>query len=176
MKKIIILLFATVITYSCQKDANIEQFMVNRQENSQVTSFDITPEMLQFKEGIISPENKELLQTVRKANIMFYKTDTLNKDTYTKDIQILKNIFKNKKYQEIARFGKGTNAIKIYSVGKDVEHLNEVIIVGNDDTKGWGLARITGKNMNPQQLLTLIDDIDWTQKNLNTSVIESFFK
>lgn len=175
MKPIVLFFILFFTITSCKKDANIEQFMVNRQENQNIISFDLTPNMLQFKEGMNTTENLELLKTVKKANIMLSKIDTVHKNTYTQDIQVLKQIISHKKYQELMRYGKGANTVKILTVGES-DSLNEVLIVGNDETKGWGIARITGNNMNPEQLLSLLDDIKWNDKKLNLEQIESFLK
>jgi hypothetical protein len=143
---------------SCSSDTSLQKFIVEKQEREDIISFDLSSKMLSLKDTAHSIENAEILNTIKKANIIAYKIDTLNRDVYNNDKEQLTNILKNKKYSELMRTGKGSNVVRVYTIGNE-EALDEVIVYLNDKTKGWALVRVIGDDMQPDKIMQLIDDV-----------------
>ncbi len=158
LKNFIIFISTVLAMISCNSDASIQKFIVEKQEREDIISFDLSSDMLSLKDSAHSIENAEILNSIKKANIIAYKIDTLNKDIYNDDKEQLINILKNKKYTELMRAGKGSNGVRVYTIGNE-EALDEVIVYLNDKTKGWALVRVIGDNMQPEQIMGLIDDV-----------------
>ncbi len=175
LKNIVLFVSMLVLAFSCKNDKSLQQFMVNNQENPEAITFDLSANMLSLKENMDAPENKEILKSIKKANILAFKIDTLNGKTYENEKQQLKEILKGKKYNELMRSGKGSNGVKFYTVG-DENAIDEIIIYGNENSKGWGIVRITGNNMQPDQILKLMKDVNWNDENLKLDQFSDLLK
>lgn len=173
LKNIVILIVTLIFLLSCNQDSSLQSFMVKQQEQNDVISFDLTSDMLSLQEGMNTPENEEVLKSIKKANILAYQIDTLNIETYDKEKQQLTEIFKNEKYQELMRMGKGSNGVRVYSVG-DGETLDELVVYANDNTKGWALVRVIGDHMQPDKILKLVNKIHLEDKQQLDKISDIF--
>ncbi len=175
VKYIVNILITILILMSCKNDNSLQQFMVKNQEKPEAISFDLSTDLLSLKENNNTPENVEILKSIKKTNVLAFKLDTLNKATYEKEKIQLKKIFENDKYQELMRFGKGSNAVKVYSVGTE-NAIDEFIIYANDNSKGWGIVRVTGENMQPDKILGLMSQIQLDKDNAQLINLTELFK
>jgi len=175
LKNFVVVILYIILILACNNDNSLQHFMVTQQEKPNVISIDISPSILSLDENITTPENKAILKTIHKANVMMYEIDTLNTKTYNADKEQLKKIFKNEKYQELMRFGKGSNGIKVFIVG-DEKSIDELIVAGNDDTKGWVILRVIGENMQVEKILGLMNEIKLDKNNTQLKNIGEIFK
>ncbi len=57
------------------------------------------------------------------------------------------------------RYGGGTRKAELYFLGED-DAIDELIVFGSDDEKGFGIARVTGDKMNPEALIKLLKSFE----------------
>jgi len=171
MNKISLLVLALVIVTSCQNEKSLQQFIVNQQEKSEIISFDLPASMLSLQENMQSSENIKTLKTIKKANILVFKINDLNKEIYLTEKEQLRNILKQQKYAELMRFGKGSKGAKVHMVGSD-DAIDELIVFANDDELGWLLVRILGSNMQPEKIMQIINKMDFDNSDLDLSKLK----
>ena len=154
------------LVFSCTNEKSLQQFIINQQEKSEIISFDLPTSMLALQEGMQTPENLETLKSIKKANILAFQINDLNKEIYLTEKEQLKTILKQEKYIELMRFGKASNGAKIYLVGED-DTIDELIISANDDSLGWLLIRIIGQDMQPEKILQLAKNMDFDYNDMD---------
>lgn len=172
MKKITINIIGLVVLasliFSCKNEKSLQQFIVNQQEKTDIISLDIPVSLLALKEELQEAADVEVLKSIKKANILAYQLKDSSKTRYIADKEHLKQILKQDKYGELLRFGKGKTGAKIYMVGND-EAIDELIVFANDDTLGWLLLRVLGKDMQPEKIMQLIQKVDLENSDFDLS-------
>lgn len=169
------LVILTSLVFSCQNEKSLQQFIVTQQEKPGIISFDLSASMLALNDEMQTPENSKTLKSIKKATILVSKINTSNNSLYLSEKEQLKLIFKEQKYGELMRFGKGIKGAKVFMVGTD-DAINELIVFANDDTLGWLLIRIMGKNMQPENIIKLVNKIDFEKNDINFSSLTDLFK
>jgi len=164
MRKLNLIIIGLAITAglfftSCTDELSLQQFIVNQQEKQDVISFDLSSSLLKATEELKSKEDLEILKSLKKINVLAYQIkDSLN-NRYQSEKQHISAILKQDKYQELMRYGKGSQGAKIYLLGEE-EKIDELIIFGNDHKKGWLLIRVLGDNMQPEKIMQLMQKVD----------------
>lgn len=174
LKNFILVVITIILTISCKKEETLQKFMVENQERNDIIAFDISSDVLALKENSNNSENAEVLKTIKNASIIAYQIDSTNKTSYNQDVEKLNQVLKNKKYNELMRMGKGQNGVKVYTIG-DENALDEVILYAKDEKKGWAIVRVTGKNMSPDKIMSLMNDIQLNDVE-QLSKIKDIFK
>jgi len=64
--------------------------------------------------------------------------------------------------------------VHVYFTGK-ITSLNEVIAFGYRDGLGVGVARLLGKNMNPANIITMLNKLKIDTNNLNLEQFSAIF-
>jgi hypothetical protein len=82
------------------------------------------------------------------------------KDEKTK----VREILKNPKYKELIRFNQGSSNVSVNYLGKG-DAIDEVVIFGADNEKGFAVIRVIGENMNPSEILKLTQEIKFDQNS-----------
>ena len=81
-----------------------------------------------------------------------------NKELYTSEKEKVKEILKNPKYKQLIRMNIGKGNVTVNYLGED-DAIDEVIIFGADNEKGFAVIRVTGENMNPADIMKLSQEI-----------------
>ena len=82
------------------------------------------------------------------------KEDTEAED-YKLELEKVKTILKNPKYEELMRGGNSTDGKFVVKFLGEVDNIDELIIFGNANNKGFMIARIIGDDMNAGKLMSL---------------------
>jgi NAD kinase len=91
-------------------------------------------------------------------NLLAFKKTTDNAAEYTAEKAKVSAILKDKDYKELMKlnseYGKGV----IKYLGED-DAIDEVVIYGSSDDKGFALIRVLGDDMNPAHIMQLMQAI-----------------
>jgi hypothetical protein len=95
------------------------------------------------------------------------------------DIEIakVKTILKDPKYEELIRGGNSTDGKFVVKYLGDIEEIDELIIFGYANDKGFALVRILGDDMNANKIMTLtsaLENADINDSQMNQFI--DFFK
>lgn len=149
---------------SCDNKQTLQEYYVDNQESKDFVAFDIPASMFANAESL-DPEQRKILETVKKINILAIPKKDTNNETIETEKNNLFNILKDEKYQLLMKYGGGTSRMEIYFTGEE-EAVDEVIVYGFDDSKGMGIARLLGKNMNPGDIMQLVRSLQEGDLNL----------
>lgn len=177
MFKWISLVLVIGLFLACSNHQSIQEFIIQEQEKPEIWSLDLSTQLIADQYGVTDQIDQEVLKKVRKINLIALPLkDSLGKtslfDKYNSDNQIIKDILKQDKYQELFRFGKASQGFRVYSLGKG-ERLDEIIIYGNDQDAGWVIIRILGDDMQPQDIFKALKNIDLSETDFK---IDDFIK
>lgn len=164
---------ATVITsallvlltlVSCNSTPSLQKYFVENTDNKDFIALDISSSILNVEKAKLSPEQNEALKSFDKMNILAFKETPKNQAQFETERSKLKEILKNPKYQELMKVGSGKDGASISYVGAD-DNIEEFVVFANKKESGFVVVRVLGKNMNPNNIMTLMSVMK--QSNIN---------
>lgn len=160
MKKIIIaVVMFPIILMSCKKES-LQTYLVDVKEKPNFVTFDFSTSILPIKLIEKAPkEDKKALESIRKVNVAFLQKDRATETEIETEKKKLKSILKRSNYKTLMRFNHKGAAATVYYLGK-TDAINEIIAFGYADELGIGIARLLGKDMNPNALIKMLKSIE----------------
>ncbi|WP_372917103.1 DUF4252 domain-containing protein [Salegentibacter sp.] len=155
-------IFVVILT-SCGNEPTIQEYYVENLEESNFIALDIPASLLANNEDL-DEKQKQTLESIRKVNVLAYPLKA-NKEKYEEEKAQLQEILKNDEYQLLMRYGSGLRKAEIYYTGEE-DAVDEFILFGFDDSRGVGLARILGEDMEPKEMLNLLRSMEKGDFNL----------
>ena len=148
----------TLTLIACNNGPSLQKYYVDSKENDEFMSIDLPASILELKSENVSEEVKATLKTIHKINFLALQLNETNKDLYTSEKEKVKAILKNSDYKQLMRFNMGKGSVVVNFLGEE-DAIDEVIIFGSDNDKGFAVVRVTGENMNPSDIMKLANDI-----------------
>jgi hypothetical protein len=173
--KISSFLVATILLFSCNTTPSLQKYIVDSKENDQFISIDIPASIIQLKDVEVSEEVKKTLNTIKKMNFIALEVNNKNIDFYNSEKAKINKILKNSKYKQLIRFKRNKSNISINYLGKE-DAINEVIVFGSDNDKGFALVRILGDQMNPSDIIKLSQEIKINDDSSQMQKLEGLLK
>ncbi|MBL4642027.1 MAG: DUF4252 domain-containing protein [Flavobacteriaceae bacterium] len=176
MKKITTLIVAFVLAFSftsCTEDS-LQSYLVESQEKAGFLTFDIPASLLQLKTDDVSAETKATLKTLNKINIVALPSNADNSAVVEAEKAQLDKIFKGAAYKSLMRFSHEDIKIQLYYTGNGDE-IDEVIAYAYAASKGIGVARILGDNMNPSDIMKMMSEVKFNSKGVDFSKLSALF-
>lgn len=171
MKKLIILfalsaLFAITL-FSCKNEASIQTYFVEHQDKPEFLMLDLSPKMIDISQTELNDEQLEVYNSFKKLNILGYKIEESNKDTYAVELEKAKIVFKNKDYSELMEFSYNGVKFRVNTIG-DNNEIDEFILLASSEEVGFAVVRVIGDNMQPEKMVQLMEkmkdmDVDDSQ-------------
>ena len=176
MKKLIYIPLLILSMIGCSSEPSLQKYMAKNSENNNFLAVDLGTDILKINQEKLSEEEKEALKTFRKLNIIAFKKTIDNDALYQKEKEEVQSILKGSSdYEQLMRFGSGTQGVSIYAVGKG-ESFDEFILFGNQKETGFAIVRVIGKNMDPNHLMNfmaILEKSDFDQEQLKP-LLENF--
>jgi hypothetical protein len=148
-------LLILLIFISCNSEPSLQKYFVENTENKDFIALDISPSILNVDKTKLSPEQTEALHSFDKMNILAFKANDKNQAQFETERTKIKAILKNPKYQELMKVGSGKDGASVSFVGTD-DNIEEFVIFANRKENGFAIVRVLGKNMNPNNIMTLM--------------------
>lgn len=143
---------------ACSSTQSLQEYFVDSAENPNFISLDLPASILNLENTDLTDTQREALNSLRKLNVLAFKKTTENAQAYTVEKAKVTNILKDDNFVELiklnSKYGKGV----IKYLG-DADAIDEVVIYGNSDDKGFALIRVLGNNMNPAHIMQLLQAI-----------------
>ena len=149
----------TLITIACDSHPSLQKYYVDSKENNEFISIDLPSSILQLNDSEVSEDFKNTLESIKKVNFLALQLNETNKELYTSEKQKIKDILKNPKYKQLMRMNMGKGSVSVNYLGEE-DAIDEVIIFGSDNEKGFAVIRVIGENMNPASILKLTQNLN----------------
>ena len=157
-KHISVLVLILSVLVSCN-DKSLQKYLVEKQDDSKFVKVDLAASLLEGKNSDFTEEEKEILSTIKKVNVVAYPIKLGDTVDYIAERKELESILKQEQYKELTRIkGENWNATLKYTGEEDA--IDEVIVYANDNDRGFALFRLLGENMRPDQILKLMDSAE----------------
>jgi len=95
-------------------------------------------------------EEKDILETVKKINVVAYPIKGENAADYEVKRQELKDIIDQEQYKMLMKYGSNKQGATLKYLGEE-DAIDEIIVFASDDEKGFALFRLLGDNMEPEK-------------------------
>ena len=150
---------AALTLFSCSNEKSLQRYLVDRQDDDSFLKVDIAASLLQTDDNSMTQEEKDILATVKKINVVAFPLNEENKDQFDVKKQELKDIINQEKYKTLMKFGSNKRGATLKYLGEE-DAINEIIVFATDDEKGFALFRLLGENMRPDQMIKLMSSIE----------------
>lgn len=177
IKSSVMSLFIVAVLTSCNYGETLQSYYVNNQEAPNFVSLDIPTSFINIDKTTLSDEQKDAYESIDKLNMLGYTLSDDNVEGYKAELAKVQNILKDEKYEDLFRGGNSTDGrIIVKYIGTDTS-IDELIIFGSANGKGFAIIRVLGNNMEPAKIMLLADVIKTaTTEENNVKEFMDFFQ
>lgn len=176
IKMIIMLILVTTLN-GCNQGPTLQSYYVDKELALGFTSLDVPISMLKVDKSKLNSEQLEAYESLEKLSLLAFVKSETNETDMTSEYAKVKGILKDPKYQELMRGGNTTDGkFEVKFIGEE-DSVDEFIIVGSANDKGFAVVRVLGDNMNVAKIMTLssvVENMDFDDTNLDD--FTGFFK
>lgn len=151
---------------SCQDGESLQRYLVDKQDDDKFVKVDVATSLLENNEAEFSAEQREILNTIKKVNVVAYPIKNDNQTDYTAERAKLRAIIDQEKYTALGSFTTNGAYVTMKYLGTE-DAINEVIVFASDDERGFAIFRLLGDKMNPGQMLKLMNALQLGDLNLS---------
>lgn len=149
------LIVAIVLVVSCSSDAEMQNYFVKHQTDSDFLAIDMPSSMLGDADSKDLPlDVKDALSSFKKLNILAFKKTDLNVNKFEIEKVAINKLLANKSYKDLMHFKDGTNLVTVKYLGSD-SSVDQFILFGSSNEKGFVLVRVLGDKMDINKALKL---------------------
>jgi Domain of unknown function (DUF4252) len=155
IKRIVMSLFIVAALISCNYGETLQGYYVANQETPNFISVDIPTSFVNIDKTTLTEDQKEAYESVDKLNMLAYTLTDDNVEEYKAELAKVQNILKDEKYEELFRGGNSNDGkIIVKYIGTD-SSIDELIIFGSANGRGFAIIRVLGDNMEPAKIMKL---------------------
>jgi hypothetical protein len=166
LKYVTAVVFAFMGLTSCSTAPSLQEYLVEKQDDNKFIKVDLPSSLLDTKESNLDADQKEILKSVKKMNVVAYQIKDGNDAEYQAEKQKVQNILGDKKYQLLSKMKmEGTN-ITLKYIG-DEDAIDEVVVLASNEERGFALIRLLGNNMRPEKMMQLLNSMEQGDVNLD---------
>ncbi|MDT0295640.1 DUF4252 domain-containing protein [Mesonia ostreae] len=174
MKKkinILMLLVAGLALVSCNNEPTLQSYYVDHQDNKNFMILDLPASLLLSDNSQLEEKDQKVIKSIKKAVVLALPLNGNNQEIYEKERDVVEKILDDKKYNLLMRMGSVQSGVRIAYLGEE-DAIDEIIVYGNDEEKGFALARVLGDNMNVGEIMKLAKSVGNGEVNVNINSLE----
>jgi Domain of unknown function (DUF4252) len=141
---------------SCDSGKSLQRYLVDKQEDDRYLKVDIATSLFQNDDSNFTAEEQEILNTIKKVNVVAYPLKKGNETEFESEKSILKEIINQEKYKTLGSFKSNETQMTLKYLGEETA-IDEVIIFASSADKGFGVFRLLCDDMRPDQALKLMN-------------------
>lgn len=157
IKNIVMSLFIVVALTSCNYGETLQSYFVANQESPNFISIDIPVSFVSVDNIELTDDQKDAYESIDKLNMLGYTLGVDNAEEYKVELAKVQSLLKDEKYQELFRGGNSTEGKVVVKYIGDDDYIDELIIFGNANDRGFAVIRVLGDNMQPAKIMKLGD-------------------
>ncbi len=158
IKYITALIIGIITLMSCSNNQSLQRYLVDKQSDDRFLKIDLATSLLQSDESNFTEDEKDILNTVKKVNVVAYPIKSGNMAEYETEKAIVEEIIGQEKYKTLSTIKSNDMHITLKYLGEE-DAIDEVIIFVSSDEKGFGVFRLLCDDMRPDQILKLMNSI-----------------
>jgi hypothetical protein len=150
---------AAISLISCADGSSLQRYLVDKQDDDKFLKVDIATSLLESDDADFTEEQKEILNTIKKVNVVAFPLKGKNASDYEAERAELAKILDNEKYVLLGKVSSNGSMMTMKYLGEE-DAIDEVIIFASDEERGFAVFRLLGDNMKPGQMLKLMNSIN----------------
>ncbi len=177
IKKSMVMFLLVAAFTSCNQGPTLQTYYVDNELKPGFASFDVPTSFIDVENVEMTDEQREAYKSVDKLNVLTYIEKNTEAEEYKLELEKVNIILKDPKYEELMRGGNSTDGKFVVKFLGDIENIDELIVFGNANNKGFMIARILGDDMSASKLMSLssvLENANFEDMQLNG--ITDFFK
>ncbi|MCK0190119.1 DUF4252 domain-containing protein [Arenibacter sp. F20364] len=159
VEKLVCALLLIIATSACSSTQSLQEYYVDNANNPNFLSVDLPVSLLNMEKADLTEDQREALGSLKKLNILAFKITKDNLSEFQKEKALINSILKNGKFTELMKMNTSFGKASVRYLGDD-EAIDEVVIYGDSDDKGFMLVRVLGKNMSPAKLVQFMKAVE----------------
>ena len=167
------LALSVVLFVSCDKGQTLQEYYVDNQDNPNFMSVDLPMSILGMTKDQMSDEDRATMESIKKVNLLAYPKKDDTETDYEAEKEKLNKILADDKFQVLMKFNQNGMNAKVMYLGEE-NAIDEVILFGESYERGFGVARILGNNMRPENIIKLMKGME--DNNMGMDQLEDFAK
>lgn len=152
-------IFFMALMVGCSPTQSLQEYYVDNSENPNFISLDLPVSLLNMEKADLTEAQKEGLASLRKLNVLAFKKTVDNQAEFLAEKTKVKSILSDNKFVELMKLNTGYGKATIKYLG-DEDAIEEVVIYGDNDKKGFLLVRVLGKDMNPAKMMQFLQALE----------------
>ncbi len=177
IKKLIMLIAVVVTVFSCNNGLTLQTYYVDNELKPGFQSLDIPTSFLDIEQTNLTEKQKEAYNSIDKLNMLSFVKSDDNTEEFNTELAKVKTILKNPKYEELIRGGNVSDGKFMVKFLGDVESVDELILFGYANDRGFAIVRVLGNDMNANDLVQVamsFKDMEMDDSKVNEFM--NFFK
>ncbi len=158
IKYITALIIGMLTLMSCSNDKSLQRYLVDKQDDDRYLKIDLATSLLQSDESSFTADEQEILNTVKKVNMVAYPVKNGNAAEYASEMAKVDKIIGQEKYKTLMSTKSNDMSITLKYLGEE-QSIDEVIVFASSPEKGFGVFRLLCDDMRPDQILKLSNSI-----------------
>lgn len=152
------LIVLAIIMGACSSTQSLQEYYIDNTENPNFLHLDVPTSILKLDEADLTESQKMALNSLKKLNILAFKKTDANTPQYKVEKKQVKAILSNNIYTELMKMNTDFGRVTVRYLGED-DAIDEVIIYGDNNEKGFALIRVLGNDMNPAHFIQLLQAV-----------------
>lgn len=153
------LLLSVILFSACGNNASLQKYIVEKQNDNNFITIDLPSSLLLTEDNTLNEEQLQTVKSIKKVNMIALQLKDENKEIYEMEKQRVKSILSTDTYETLMKFGSNDMGASLLFTG-DVEAIDEIIIFASDQEKGFGLFRVIGEDMNPSEIVKMMNKVN----------------
>ena len=159
VKYITALILTLLALASCDNQKSLEEYLVEKQDDDKFLKVDVAASLLQSKTNTMTREQKDILATIEKVNVVAYPVQEGKTEEYKTEKQEVKSILDQEEYKLLIKMGSNNKGATVSYTGEE-DAIDEVVIFANDKERGFAVLRVLGEDMRPDQMIKLMRSVE----------------
>lgn len=158
IKYITALIIGLLTLASCSNEKSLQRFLVDKQEDNRYLKIDLATSLLQSDQSNFTEDEQEILNSVKKVNVVAYPVKSGNLEEYKTEKAAVKEIIGQEKYKTLSSMKSNGMNVTLKYLGEE-DAIDEVIVFASSEEKGFGIFRLLCDDMKPDQILKMMGSI-----------------
>lgn len=162
-------LIAVFLLLGCSGNQSLQEYYVDNMENPNFLVVDVPASIIKLDEADLDQTQLVALKSLRKLNILAFKKTADNAGTYSQETVKVRQILDNPDFKQLMKLNTkyARGVVKYLGEG---DAIDEVVIYGDSQDKGFALIRVLGDDMNPAHFMQLMQALQ--KADLNDAGLE----
>jgi len=156
---LILIVLAALALIGCDNGPTLQKYLVDKQDDDKFLKVDVAASLLKNENNSFTQEEKDILATIKKINMVAYPIADGNTTEYEAEKQKAVDILSQEKYKTLMKFGSNSKGATLKYTGEE-DAIDEIIVFASDNEKGFAVFRLLGDKMRPEKMIKLMNSID----------------